>query len=449
MVRLHGEALLDAMDDDGTLAACNEILKCAILGDGIQANTAVSRRARLDEEDDEPEPEGQTDEDAELAAEMLAYGERAVAAMDPDANLETATWNLLDGISRGCALAEPVWKHVEDGPDAGHWHFESLRIKPKSSWKFVLDEKGKIAGFAIAGARQRSDRPARKYVPRSKGVLLVWNPKPSRPEGTPAYQAVYNSWNEKVLIRPERWKYTANFGSPFVWATAAENAQPTVNSQGQTISPVQAMLDTAVAMAKRKAGAGGYGSTMQILAPPGEGQAFSIMDSVLRSEMVERMLHMPRNAARMAAGPDDKDSPSDDMTYMIRVAKSKVERTLRDDFLMPLMIDRYGPTIGENRVRVLCPYFRLGRVDMFMFSRIANAMARMVQSGAIPPSCLPEMWDILGMMGFVTARDVKILVGEQSLRQESLRAQNEQLAAQTEAIRNPPAPPPGPAGPVR
>jgi hypothetical protein len=439
MVSLHGDDLFDAMEDDGTIAACVELGKAAILGDGVTFNTAVSPRP--DDEGEDAAAEVYTDEDAEVAAEMLAYAERAVAAMDADATLDMAMWELLDAIPRGNALGEIVWRVAEDGPDAGFHVLDSIRCKPRANWNFIFDDRGRIAGFAVRGVRQRSDRDPRRNLPRAKCVLFRWNPKAGRPQGTPALQAVYNPWNEKTLLRPEHWKYVATFASPFLFGTSAEGAQPYVDEQGRTISPPEAMLQMLLAMATKKAGAAAHSAEVKLLAPPGEGAAFSGAEGKFRLEIVERLLHMPRSAARMAAGPDDKDSPQDDFTYKVRRAKCWAEKAIRDDVLKPLMRDRYEARYGRHRVDMLTPWPQLGRVDTFLFSRFANAISRLVSVGAIPPSTFPEVMDVIGLTGLVQQRDVRHSVAMQRVQYDTAVAQAELIRAQAASARAPaPAP---------
>jgi hypothetical protein len=393
VVGRHGDALYDAMLLDPDVRSAINTLKAAIMADGMFLVSAVRP---------EYDPAGFPVEtpDTRRAEELREECERHVANLDLPH--EQINWELLDGIPKGCMAAEVTWTDGA-GDLEGLWTLASVRPKPRSSWSFAVDERGRVTGFypVVAPLPRGGKAPAK--LPRTKLAVYAWMTQAGNPAGTPALDACYDPWNMKVLTLPEHWKFNSNFAVPLLYGTTAEGAMPVEaldadgEPTGETISPQRAMLNALLDLPKHKAGVGAYGSDVKILNAPGEGQAFLASFAYWERKIVQAITQQARESARLGGdNANDASTPSDDMVAPVRLGKKNLGQMWRNEVLMPLVEANHGPEAAR-----LTPYVRFGQVDLFMFSRVAGGLARLASAGLIPPGAVPELLAWLGLDGVV------------------------------------------------
>lgn len=373
---------------DPTVRACVDVLKAAVVSDGLQLLPAVESDAAAGLEAVEPEDRSEV----VLAAEIRDACEDWLDELDEP--LDGVLWQWLDAIPLGSMAAEVIWREA-DG-ESYRYALSGLHVKPRSAWGFLLSEAGEVIGFeaSIPGGGGRGG----PRLPRRKMAVLSWLPKHRDPRGTPALDAVYDPWNQKVLTRPEYWIYLSRFANPHYFGTTAEDAQPVEDRDdagkltGRVISPQQAMLSALLKLPEYKAAVGGHGSTLQRFGSEGEGGAFPTAFNRWDVEIVVGLLKEVRPAAGLAGGRNDPEAPTDDLTSFARAGKKALADAFRTDVLTPIVLENWGP-----RARNLVPHVQLGAVDLPYFSRIAGAFARLAQVGFFPPAVVPEVLGTLGL----------------------------------------------------
>jgi len=386
--RLYGDRLYDAMLLDGTVRATINTLKAAVLADGVQVEPALQDGPGADELDPA---------EVELASEIAEFCERALTGIDEC--LEDVLWQLLDGIPYGCMLGEVTYKHVEKGPDAGRLTLQSIHVKPRWSWYFLIDRAGGVAGITGAINRQPND-PPQQVLPRDKFIVFSWLPKARDPRGTPALDAVYDAWNMKVQTRPEYWKYLSRFASPSYFGTTAEGATDveerdpeTGKPTGKTLTAQQAFLQAILALENASAAVGAHGATLTTLDPMGEGSAFITAFDEFRHEIVFGILQQVRATLEAThSSKSDSETAQDILGILVRVAKKLLAGVLVRDVIKPLVSHNWGPDVAER----LHPRVVLGMVDQQDFSRNANAVARLASVGMI---AAPEREGVMKWLG--------------------------------------------------
>lgn len=398
VVARHGDALYDAELLDADVRAAVNTVKAAILADGVQLTCAVRAEPADDAEDPDEDPAEVARETAEYerAEEIRDFCQRVLDGLEEP--FETTLWKILDAIPYGAQLAEWTAKDGE-GPDAGRLVIDSLRVKPRDSWNYAVNRAGKVVGYTITSIVDRKNLPT--LLGPDKFVCFEWLPSAGAVGGTPALDAVYEPWNLKVLLRPERWTFLSLYAMPVVFGTTGEDAgdveerDENGNPTGVTITPQEALLAALVDLYKKRAGAGPAGTEVHEIGGKADGRAFADAFAEIRLEIAEAITNQVREAARISNDRDSADAPSDDLSAVARVGKKMLAGVLRKWLQVVVRLN-----FGDEAAR-LTPIVRLGVVDLNFFSRVANAIARLASAGLIPPEAAPEALAFIGMEGVV------------------------------------------------
>ena len=387
--KLFGDDLFDKMELDSTVSAGVNTLKAGVLSDGMQFTSPVSLQ--------DVEDEDASQADFDLAWEIAECWNRAVSGMD--SSLEDVSWQMLEGVPRGCMLAEVTYRLEWEGPDAGRLMPAWIRPLDRRTWNFEVDDTGKVVGFSGDQVR-REGSTTRAVFPREKFILFSWMAKAGDPRGVPALDAAYDAWNAKQLLKPEYWKYLNTFASPSLVGKTAENSGDVEerdadgNLTGEMITAAEAMLRGLVGFQNNQAIVVPFGAEVNALNPAGDGSAFERAFEFYDRQIVTALLHSPR--AMMEAkhsSKSDSETAQDTLGALLRVAKKAWGEAIRNDLVRPWVRWNWG----DDAARRLCPVVSMGATEMQDFSRNANAVARLASAGLIPQDAVAKVLAWLGM----------------------------------------------------
>jgi phage gp29-like protein len=123
---------------------------------------------------------------------------------------------------------------------------------------------------------------------------------------------------------------------------------------------------------------GPFGSTVTLLDPQGNGEAFRAGFDEFRREIVFAILQQVRSTLEAQnSSKADSETAQDILGLVVRVAKKALAAAVRRDLLKPLVAMNYGDDVADR----LTPQFSLGMVEMQDFSRNARAVATLATAG--------------------------------------------------------------------
>jgi hypothetical protein len=119
----YGDDLYERMLHDAHIAASINVLKAAIIEDGLTVAPAVTEKAG-------------TAADATLAATIADLAERMFAEMDTP--LDEVLWDMLSAVALGNRIAEQVYA-IQPFGGTLLLNLIALRVKPRQALAFVVD----------------------------------------------------------------------------------------------------------------------------------------------------------------------------------------------------------------------------------------------------------------------------------------------------------------------
>lgn len=386
-----GDDLYDRMDLDPVVHANKNVLKTAIIEEGLRLAPAV----------DDADADGY-----ELANEIANFCQSVLN--DLQIPLDDVLFDLLDAIQCGSKLAEEVYRAVPatsyvlpgTSPISRTQDMlilSALKPKPRASTAFIVDAYMNVQGIAAA-------RPGMGSVPqglyaaplrspnvlsRDKFAVLTFRPKNADPRGTSAFRPAYFPWFAKQQVWDEFLKYLAQFASPSIYAIASEASTKTgilvTDASGTTTTrPAGEVLrDTLLDFRNGTAMGLPYGTLVDTLQVAGDGQAFHNAFLHCDQQITVAILHQTRATMEAEHGSKaDSETGQDILGTIQRQAKRSVCTMLRRDILRPLVSYNYGP----DAARRLTPNASLGSVEKQDFNAFALAIAALAKVGYLDPS---------------------------------------------------------------
>lgn len=388
----YGDDLYERMLHDAHIAASVNVLKAAIIEDGLTAAPAVTDKAG-------------TAADAALAATIADLADRMFA--DLDTPLDEVLWDLLSAVALGNRIAEQVYEiQTIDGRPL--LMLAALRVKPRQALAFVVDPFLRVQGLLAQLPGKPSPvsqgsivNPALlpNILPRGKFAVLSFRPKNGDPRGTSVLRPAYTAWNLKGQAQIEHLKYLVQFASASVFGTTPPNATrvPELNSAGQptgkTIDPQVNLLNNLLAWRNGSAMAAPHGTEVKVFYSTGDGAAFLHAFDRYNQDITLAIL-----GQTLATGEGQHDSRAaatvhqDILDTMVRQAKRAVVRMLTFDVLRPWVIANWG-----EAALPLVPMLTLGTTEQPDVSAMMTATAQLEKAGWFTPSQRPIVDLLLGL----------------------------------------------------
>lgn len=380
VTRDFGDDIYERMALDPIINASITALKSAVLEEGVKVTPALDNK----------------DSDGyELAVELADLTERTLD--DLETPMDGVLYSMLDSMPLGSKIAEMVY---EDATVNGKriLRLKAIKPKPRQVISFVVDEFWNVLGFANRSANQYGLASVDKseILPRHKFCSMTFRMKDNDPRGTSIYRPVYNPWWLKMQTWPEYLKYLAQFASPgLIGITSPDAANyEIVDLQGNVISVVTPQEAMVTSLANYRNGAVlafPHGTSMEVIASTGEGQAFLSAIGLFDSQIVTGILtqtmatmegkHQSRAAAQVH---------QDVLGTLIRQAKRSTVRMIRRDIVRPFLLHNYG-----EKALALLPKVSLGSVEK---QDLATTITALSSAGyALDSSQFPSIDQLLNL----------------------------------------------------
>jgi hypothetical protein len=386
-----GDDLYDRMDLDPVVHASKNVLKTAIIEEGLRLAPPL----------DDPDADGY-----EMAGEIRDFCESVLS--DLQIPLDDVLFDLLDAIQTGSKLAEEVYQAVPATSYAlpgsspisrtqDMLILSALKPKPRNATAFVVDAYMNIQCIAAARPGMGSIPQGLYAMPlrspnvlsRDKFAILTFRPKDADPRGTSAFRPAYFPWFAKQQVWDEFLKYLAQFASPSIYAIASEASTKhgidVDNGDGtKTNTPAgQVLRDTLLDFRNGTAMGLPYGTLVNTLEVAGDGQAFHNAFLHCDQQITIAILHQTRATMEAEHGSRaDSETGQDILGTIQRQAKRAVCTMFKRDILRPLVSYNYGPDAS----RMLTPNANLGSVEKQDFNAFALAIAALAKVGYLDPS---------------------------------------------------------------
>lgn len=276
-------------------------------------------------------------------------------------------------LAYGTALAELIWESTSDA-----WLISEIRPVDLRDYALIVDGFNIVHGIAPTNLYNRF--PVGSYMPihdgqtidnmlpRSKALLLAWQPNGSDPRGRSLLRAAYAPWWAKQQIINEMVTWFARFAQPSIWGTTAEGAQDicTTNPDGsQTIErPTDQLLEALTQFRNASAIALPYGSQVNTINVSESGAVFFAgldwADNAIRRAILKQHLATGegQHQARAAA-----EVHQDILGLMILTVRNWLGDQVRRDVFAPIVKANFG----DDAERYI-PHLDLGDGDGFPIS---------------------------------------------------------------------------------
>src|SRR6185503_6219514 len=281
-----GPDLYERMLDDSQVAACDILMRAAILEDGVTLSPAV----------DEVGADGY-----DQAVELVAFCNPVLE--DLETALDDVLWDMLGSMALGNRVAEITYHPFDRSPLPGRAVLRSLTVKPRESLAFVVDSAMRTIGFLgrqqggpmVATGQLVDVATDTRFIERQKFMVATCRPVNNDPRGSSDLRPAYWPWWLKQQTWQEFLKYLAQFASAIVVGTTAPGARDEIDpATGQTLTAPQALLKQLIALANGSAIAVPHDTLIDLLFSQGEGQAFinafALYDAQIRMAITTQTL---------------------------------------------------------------------------------------------------------------------------------------------------------------
>ncbi len=389
VARQYGPDTYECMLRDPDVSAGVWFLINSTLADGIQLGPAVNAKDKQF---------GKAVDIAELCERSLCNLQRPFRQVLED---------MLEGaLAFGHKVAEKNYQMATAGKDRYKLVFSSIKVKPRRSVQFVVDEFMNVLGFASHRIVNRQDAAAAAAVngigpilPREKFAVLTLRSRDEDPRGTSSLLPAVNSWNLKQLTLPEYFKFLCQYALASLIAVLPAGAddeeefddqgEPLFEDDGVTPKTISA-TDVLGNQLERFRG-GTYlivkhGTVIQPIEVPGEGEAFREALKLFGNEITRGILLQTQATRESEHGTKAEGVQKMSVLEMlVWWLKGVVADMIRRDILRPLVRYNFGDAAAEE----LLPTVSLGDSERHDWAVDASAAAKLA------PYLTDSQWDAL------------------------------------------------------
>lgn len=418
-----GEDTYERMLTDPDVAAAFDILKDAVLADGVNLVCAVE--CPEDTETADPE-EVKAHERSE---ELRQFVQRNLDGMAVPI-LEIAD-ELLDGLAYGHKVAEVVMK-PGDGDDAGRLVVSAIKPRPRQNLAFVVDNFNNTLGVMVKtgdGIHSVSTAPAMltlteelgalpNFVPIDQLLVFRWRAKNGDPRGSSILRPAYNPWYIKTQVYPDYYKFLRQFASPSLIGKTPEVGTgfvPQVNADGtpilgtdnvpSVVSATSALLTTLLTFLNSTAMVVPGGTDVELLFSQGDGKAFLDANDYFGRQISLAILKSTRlNQEAQHGSKADSATAQDVSGTRIKRIRQALQECL-NQLSRWLVSLNYGPDDVK-----LAPQFSLAGQEAHDWVSELGAISTAYASGFIHDSQIPQLDKRLGL----PERDMEAMAREKA-----------------------------------
>jgi phage gp29-like protein len=360
--RDFGIDLYERMLRDPGLASAIGALKTATLSQGPRFTCRVDAPSPA-----MPDPEKQAIH--EQAEEIRGFVERMMDRLQQP--LEDILFEMLDFLAFGHKVAEEVYEL-----QGGRLMLSKLRVKPRASYAFVVDQYMNLLGLAATSATglmlDSSAISPEQVISREKFFILTNDAKGGDPRGSSALRPAYNPWYLKQQAWPMYLKFLAQFGTPSIWGKLPPNAEDkeVINADGAqqrdadgnpiVMTAADAMLAKLIAFANGTAIVVDDGTELNIIEPKTDGEAYIKAFDLFDRQMTKAVLISVRATMEAEHGSKaDSATAQDILAEIVQGIRRKVEIAFFRDVISPVVRYNFGDEAADGS---LCPIMTLSDV---------------------------------------------------------------------------------------
>lgn len=379
VTRDFGTDLYERMMNDPQVASCVEVIKSAVIAEGIQLVPACRSGGS-------PHTPGDGTETPEEA--MCEWVEGVIRNMDT--SIDSVLYDMMDAVALGHKIAENIYT-IRDGALV----LRAIKVKSRETLSIVVDQFKNIVGFQanIPGRMSQSGSmlvygagSPEGLLPRAKFSMLTFRRSNEDPRGRSILRAAYNTWWIKQQVWQEYLKYLSQFGNPTVVAEI-DSEQPRNTTVYPLSDGTQGSLREAIQEILLQFRGGSAmtlppGVTATVLqADPRGGETFQAAIDMLDAQIAKSILtqtlatEQGKNQARAAA-----QVHQDILGTMIRQIRKTVAGMVERDIIKPMILYNFG----EKAARELAPSVRLGEVEQQDWPSTARAVSMLMKVGLEP-----------------------------------------------------------------
>jgi hypothetical protein len=408
VTREYSPFVYDQMICDPIIFKCINVLKIAILNDGVELVPAL--------------PEN--DEYFDTAMEINDFCNSALRSLEKP--LVDTLSQMLDALVYGHKIAEITYKNAEIVGFSGVKLVpDKIKVKELGSVRFVIDNKKNIVGLVgrlakdikINGVAAEplkltsndSKVPlinGNPIIPREKFMVLTINPKNDDPRGQSLLRPAFNSWKIKLDIWPEYLRYLLLCATPLLIGFTSDNQELkeylfdekgniVKDSQGRSVevSPVAALRNALIQARNATCLALPAGSKVEEVGGQGAGtpfyKAIEVLDKQMESSILLQTLATSEGIHQSRAAAQTQMSVLDLLVYGL---KRVVVDMLVSDLLRPMVRYNFG-----NDMLEFVPKVSLGDSERHNWSEDADKVANLYRVGYFQPDQLKAVDAMLGL----------------------------------------------------
>lgn len=357
-----GCQIYDTMSLDPAVRACELILACGVVGDGLKL--APAAQADIAKQD------GGVGQNPEIAlAEQIRdecqwVAERLLTPVDDLA---------FDFVSmarrRGHRMAELVWEDASDPEGRNRLALKEVATLPRRAYAFVVDPYMEVVAIRVtpAGGGMYQDAD-----PTFKFCWFTPQPRERDPRGESAYRPAYDPWLSKSKTKPQRYQYNHRFAAPIVIAIEPENP-PTVIGDDDT--EVDFSVDAGDRLATLQGGnylIWPHGGDVKLMEAAGQGEAFEKTFDRDNREIALALLTNSRTILEAEhSSKADAQAAKDVTDTVVGLYRRKMATFFRDQIFYPYVLLNHGKVVADR----LTPDVSFGSGSQEDTATLLNAFA--------------------------------------------------------------------------
>lgn len=318
---------------------------------------------------------------------------------------------LYETLARGHKVAEQTYFYAKSGQDTGKLLLQSIKLKPRQSVAFVVDQFSNLVGFLYAPPGRTVVAASyvpdlRDVLPREKFVVLNDRCADSDPRGTSYLESARDFFTLKKSTLPQYAKWVERFADPSVVGTTAPGATDeeerdednnVITDTGgfaKTITAQQAMLNQLIKFKGASAIALPNGATVTPLEVDHEGEQFVKAIEICNQQIARSILL--QTLATQEAKNQAKASSETQMNvldWLIQSLKDNVAETIQQDVAKQFVAINFG----EEAARDFCPKVSLGDGERRNWATDADAVTKLIATDELTQSQIDSLITSVGI----------------------------------------------------
>lgn len=417
-----GPTVYEQMSCDSEVAAALLLLVYFILADGVQCAPAV----------------GEKDDRYELAVEINQHIERTMCNLQRPLK-ETLEMIVKESMTHGNKVAEKVYTIPTTGLDAYKLVLSQIKVKPKASTAFVVDEFMNLLGVVPARTGYVpviSDKS--KVISPEKFVIATYRMKDEDPRGNSLFRPAVKAWNLKQLGWPEFLTYALRCAVPGMVLILSDKAKDKYSTDSAGNQTTLTAIDEALqALAEFKNSTGMVvenGSDVKPLEVKGEGEFWDRFFKIVNKEITKAILL--QELATSDAAHQTKSSTTSQMgivELLVWAGKTWVAEIVYSQIYKPQVAYNYGEDVAAE----LTPKAMLGDYDRKSWDKDSDAVVGLCTATVIdengntkPLLTYSQIQGLLGQIGIAPPSEDEVDAMRAKANQPPQQQNNQQQKGQ-------------------